>query len=93
MSAARNRHKQQNRDVHHALMNAELAATRKAIKQGQQRQHAKNLFSMANLVLGGVIIGGIFQEVANRFLLYVIGIVAFVLFYIWGSILYKNSLK
>lgn len=93
MTAARNRKKQQNRDIHKALANVELAATQKESRQSQQRQHAKNLFAMANLVLGGVIIGGIFQEVANRFLLYLIGIVAFALFYMWGSILYKNSLK
>lgn len=46
-------------------------------------------FDLAKLVFGGVLIGGIFESVANPFLLYTAGFLIFSLLMFLGYILFK----
>lgn len=47
------------------------------------------IFDLGKLVFGGVLIGGLFESVENRFLLYTAGFIIFFLFMVFGYILFK----
>ena len=47
------------------------------------------VFDLGKLVFGGVLVGGLFETVANPFLLYTVGFIIFLLLMLLGYILFK----
>ena len=56
-------------------------------------RYAEISTNLANLVFGGIIIGGIFEEMQHPFYLYSMGIALFVVLILLGNYYYDKGIK
>ena len=94
MSARREKQKKQLPQLNKQLETPEKTGIKsRQLKRKLQKKMGDNSFLLGNLVFGGVLIGGIFQELNSPVLHFLIGTIVFVLFYMIGYILYKQGIK
>lgn len=91
--------RQKNKSQHAAQLNRQLEQTstvsedKKLRKRLLQKKMGENFFSLGNLVAGGILIAGIFEEVSNPVFLFSVGSALFLLFYASGMTMYYLGTK
>ena len=94
MSARREKQKKQLPQLNKQLGTpSEDMVNKKKRKSLLNKKMGENLFSLGNLVFGGVIIGSFFEKVDNPILYISFGLSAFVFLYGWAYNLYKKGLE
>jgi len=93
MNASRNRVKAQNRELNSQLQASEEAAKKRNRQRVFRKKHSEILFGLGNLIFGGAIIGGLFQEQISPLPLYIGASVAFCLVMGWGYYFYGKSIN
>ena len=93
MNSARNKIREQNRQLNKSLESAERTAKLKKEKKSLWAKQSEILFNLAALVFGGAIIGGVFQETQVTIFAYISGVFAFAILIWWGFYLFKKSIR
>ena len=93
MSTRRERAKAPNVQLNKQLVKAEEVA--KAYRENCKKnlRYAEVFTDLAKLVLGGIIIGGVFEDMEHPIYLYVIGIVGFLFLLSIGTKYYNKGIK
>jgi hypothetical protein len=81
-----------------AQLNKQLVAGEKVLKLARERQkkdlrYADIFTNLANLVFGGIIIGGVFENMEHPIYLYLIGFSVFFILIWLGNVYYNKGIK
>lgn len=93
MSTRRERSKTQTNQLNKQLAEAEDAAKLYRENCKKNLRYAEVFTDLAKLVFGGIIIGGVFEEMKHPLYLYVIGIVGFLFLLFIGTKYYNKGIK
>lgn len=92
MSTRRERAKAPTTQLNKQLVEASEAERLMRERRQEDLRYADIYTDLAKLVFGGVIIGGIFEEMKHPFYLYAIGILVFLLLIRIGNIYFKRGI-
>jgi len=93
MSTRRERAKEPTSKLNKQLAEMEIAEKMTRERQNKDLRYAEVYTNLANLVFGGIIIGGVFEEIDHPVSLYVIGIVVFLMLMRIGNRYYNRGIK
>ena len=93
MNASRNRVKAHNRELNSQLQAQVEAAQIRREKKCLYSKRSELMFTLGNLIFGGILVGGLFKEGSFPYLLYSIGVLVFLVLYLWGYYSYKKSIR
>ena len=93
MNASRNRVKSQNRELNSQLQAQVDAAQIRREQKFLYSKRSELMFTLGDLIFGGILVGGLFKEGFFPYLLYSIGVLVFLVLYLWEYYSYKKNLR